>query len=130
MSFRGLLNHTVWPYREPGPELSRDRFGGVPLQPLPVGDQPTTYNAWPDQLWGGTLVDIGAGEQQGSTRRWLLVPELDVRERDVLAVIAGPEAPKLLRVLSVTYASRIRQEVHHLEVIVEVYNGVLEAVAS
>jgi hypothetical protein len=126
MSIRRLFNHIVRVYREPDPLTARDSFGSVPLAPEPVGSAPTLPNARPDQNWGGSLDDFGAGEQQGSIRRWFLSYALDVRERDVLSVIAGPESPKLLRVLSVAPMSN-RTSVHHLEANVEVWKGEVAA---
>jgi hypothetical protein len=125
MSFRSLLNHTVRVYREPVPAAdSRDAYGSVPLVPLPIGAAPASHNARPAQNWRGTQIDLGPGEQQAALNMWLLLPDVDARERDVLSVIEGPNVGLNLRILSVEKASDSTR-VHHLEVNVEVWEGEL-----
>lgn len=85
---------------------------------------PKGLNCRPNQDWSGALQDHGPGEQQGATRQWFLDAGFAVRERDVLSVESGPEAPVLLRVLSVTPCTD-PIEVHHFEVNVEVWHGSL-----
>ena len=119
-----LWNHVVRVYREPDPESARDEYGHVELAPLAVGSAPTLSNARPNQNWSGNLQDRGPGEQQNALRQWFVDKAVDVRERDVLAVTAGPEAGINLRVLSVSKpANRVAH--HHTEVNVEVWEGVL-----
>jgi hypothetical protein len=121
-----LWNHTARLYREPDAETSRDALGHVAAEPLPVGDAPVRANARPDQTWAGTLQDQGAGEQQGTLRRWFLDRSIPVAERDVLSVTSGPEAPLLLRVMSVTKPAA-PLATHHIEVNVVVWDGAVPA---
>ena len=129
MSYRGLLNHTVRVYREPSAEDSRDQFGSVALVPQPFGAAPSGYNARPAQNWRGTLINFGAGEEQGSANMWHLDRDMGARDRDVLHVIGArdtrsPNIGLKLRVMSVEPASD-SNSVHHLEVNVEVWDGEL-----
>jgi hypothetical protein len=119
MTIRRLFNHTVRVYRDPAPEDARDALGFVSQSPLPVDDS-GVRNARPDQGWSGTLQDHGPGEQQAGLRRWFLAASLDVRERDVLSVVEGPEAPLLLRVESVSKPANMTRH-HHTEVNVSVW---------
>jgi hypothetical protein len=120
MSIAHLVNHRVALYRE---AVTRDRFGGTVVtwveQAVPGG-----LNAWPDLSWSGVLQDSGPGEQQANKRRWLLT--FRARERDVLSVELGVEAPKLLRVLSEMPAAKPgSMTAHHYEYNVEVWQGEL-----
>lgn len=124
VSIQRLFNHVVRVYREPDAEASRDALGGVELRPLPTGPVPTEYNGRPHQAWQGTMQDKGPGEQQAAKRLWFLDPTMDVQERDVLSVIAGPEAGLLVRAMSVVPVST-RRTVHHLEVSTEPWVGEL-----
>lgn len=118
MSIERLWNHTVRICREVPP----DEWGHASGAVAPIGVAPTRPNARPDQDWSGTLQDSGAGEAQAGKRRWFLAANLDVRERDVLAVVAGPEAGVALRVLS-SVPVMSRRGLHHREVNVEVFTG-------
>ena len=122
MTITALFTHIVWVYREPDAEASRDSYGGVDLLPLPVGSPPSVNNARPDDGWAGGLDDFGPGEQQGAVRRWFLDKNLDVRERDVLYVIAGENAPMYVRVVSVNRTTAF-STLHHLEANCEVWPG-------
>jgi hypothetical protein len=120
--FRKLLNSRVVWYRE---TTARDQFGDVVVgwqeQSTPDG-----LNARPDQAWAGVLQDSGPGEQQTNKRRWFLDKRFEgVAERDVLAVVSGPDAPVLLRVEGVT-PQWDSVHLHHIEVNVEVWQGSLE----
>lgn len=92
-------------------------------------DAPAGRNCRPNQAWSGVLQDHGPGEQPGSLRQWFLLPTFDVRERDVLSVESGPEAPVLLWVHQVTRATN-PLSVHHLEVNVAVWKGSLTEEAT
>lgn len=123
MSIRRLFNHTVRVYREPDAQAARDSLGGVASRPQAVGPVPTGYNARPNQAWTGSQVDRGPGEQQAGRRLWFLDADLDVAERDVLQVLAGPEGDgQLLRVISAVPVST-RRSVHHWEVNTELWVG-------
>jgi hypothetical protein len=72
--------------------------------------------------------EIGAGEHRGGRVDWYLAKWLDVQERDVLNVVAGPNAPSKWRVVSTTIPSgRIAVGVggHHIEPVVEPWKGEL-----
>lgn len=118
MSLARLWNHAVRICREAGPDEWGHSSGAVE----PVGPEFSKLNARPDQNWSGTLQDGGAGEQQAGKRRWFVAKEVEVLERDVLEVIAGPEAGLALRVLSAVPVTTPRG-VHHREVNVEVFTG-------
>lgn len=120
MSINRLFDHRVRVWRD---TPTRDAYNDV-VQSLALLSTPASNNARPDQGWAGTLQDTGAGEQQGTKRRWYLDKSVDVAERDVLEVTAGPEAPATLRVVSVTKPTAPRV-VHHLEVNVEAWGGTL-----
>lgn len=120
MSIAELCDHRGIVYR-PRPDTddtTRDELGGVAalFDPLLA---PDGLNCRPNQNWSGTLQDHGPGEQQNAQRTWYLVPEFDVKERDVLEIVAGPNAGLTLRVMSVTPCTA-PIEVHHIEVNVEV----------
>lgn len=119
MSFDGLCDHRAVVYRSTkGVDDLQDVTDD--WQPLAA---PAGNNCRPNQAWGGSQQDRGPGEQQGSTRMWGLVAGFDVRENDILRLVAGPEAPKLLRVLSVDRPTGRTGVVHHLEVNAEVWYG-------
>lgn len=111
-------NHKVRVFKE---TEGTDDFGSTSV--LEPGAEPTTNNARPDQAWSGDQQEAG-GEVQGAKRRWFLKATTDVEERDILAVLSGPEAPKNLRVLSKVSAGNGRKT-HHIEVNVEEYTGEL-----
>jgi hypothetical protein len=113
-------NHAVRVYRGGEP----DEWGHVGTGVVPVGPPHVGMNARPDQNWAGTLQDGGAGEMQASKRRWFLSTGVEVAERDVLAVTAGPEAGQVLRVVSVVPVTNFTRH-HHTEVNVEAWDGVL-----
>ena len=121
MSLANLFDHRVTVHRA---TVARDAYGDT-VESWASSDAPSRNNARPDQAWSGTLQDQGAGEEQGAKRRWYLAKTLDVRERDVLVVTTGPEAPKQLRVVSVTKPTTGRGIVHHIEVNVESFAGSL-----
>lgn len=121
MSIRSLCDHRVIVYRA---TEGRDEFKDVTRAWAPL-EAPDGKNARPNQLWAGSQMDPGPGEVQGAMRGWFLVAEFDVQERDVLRVIAGPEAPALLMVESVTRPTD-SMNVHHLEVNVRTWTGSLE----
>jgi hypothetical protein len=113
-------NHTVRLYREG----VRDAWGHVSSSATAIGPAPMQFNARGDQNWSGALQDAGAGEEQVGKRRWFLDKSVPVLERDILAVIRGPEAGLVLRVVSVVpVADFIR--VNHTEVNVEIWDGAL-----
>lgn len=117
-----MWNHTVRVHKD---VEGTDDFGTT--QNWVAGDEPTGHNARPDQNWSGDQQNAG-GEMQGAKRRWFLKKTLDVAERDVIEVTAGPEAPALLRVVSVFPAGgRIT---HHLEANVETFTGTLPTVEN
>jgi hypothetical protein len=122
MTIARLFNHNAVVYRA---TTSRDPFGGTvetwAALSAPAG--PNGFNCRPDQNWSGALQDHGPGEQQGASRRWFMHRGFDVRERDVVSVEEGAEAPALLWVESVTKPTRRSPAVHHLEVNVEVWQG-------
>lgn len=120
MSVKALCDHRAIVYRA---FVVRDELQDTveiwEALPAPIG-----LNCRPNQNWSGTLQNPGPGEQQAAARQWFLVSGFDVEERDVLSVVEGPEAPKLLRVQSVTRPTA-SVAVHHLEVNVEVWHGSL-----
>lgn len=89
-------------------------------QPIAV---PAGLNAHADLAWSGLMQDRGPGEQQAAYRRWFLVLGFDVRERDVLEVVEGQEAGKLLKVHSVMKGTNYLGLLRHYEVNVEVWSG-------
>lgn len=124
MTISRLWNHTVHVHRRLPADEARGLLGSTDKTAYPVGDEPTEFNARPDQSWGGTLQDYGAGEQQGAMRRWFVDKDLEVLERDVLLVTAGDEAGARLSVESVMKAAD-RTTLHHIEVNVKVWQGIL-----
>lgn len=125
MSIASLCDHRAIVYRatELRDELQDAVASWSPLPP------PAGKNCRPNQAWSGSLEDRGPGQQQAATRTWYLVPSFDVRERDVLSIVDGPEAPLLVRVLSVNRPTA-PMDIHHLEVEVEVWNGSVTAPVS
>lgn len=113
------FDHTVRVYRA---TTTEDALGDEVEAWAAQGTVPKYRNARPDQTWAGTLQDRGPGEEQAGKRVWYLKAGLDVGERDVLNVTAGPESPVQLRVLSVTKPTA-PLAVHHLEANVEVFEG-------
>ena len=129
MSFLALCNHRGVIHRPPGPdEAPRDELQDVQetFTALPA---PPGLNCRPNQNWSGVLQDHGPGEQQAAHRQWFLVAEFDARERDVLEVTEGPEAPLLLRIVSVSKPAA-PLVTHHLEVNVEIWAGPLDREAA
>lgn len=120
MGIQHLCDHRAVVYRS---TPVRDELGGT-VDVWAALTAPDGLNCRPNQNWSGTQQDHGPGLQQGSARQWFLVAEFDVRELDVLSIESGPEAPKLLRVLSVAKPTA-PLELHHIEVNVEVWNGSL-----
>lgn len=110
------FNHKVRVYRETEGE---DAYGSTSV--LEPGAEPAADNGRPDQAWSGDQQEAG-GEMQGAKRRWFLHPATDVRERDVLSVTSGPEAPSTLRVVSAIPVGNGRTT-HHIEANVETYTG-------
>jgi hypothetical protein len=124
MSLAKLWNHKVRLYRKPGLLASRGTLGSTDKTPVAITGTPSAFNARPDQDWGGALADRGAGEMQGTKRRWFLDKSVDVRERDILSVTDGPEAGLLLEVESVVKPTNPRAH-HHTEVMVDAWTGSL-----
>lgn len=116
-----LFDHRVRVWRN---APTRDAYGDKTEAFAPLASAPASNNARPDQAWSGALQDQGAGEEQAAKRRWYLDRSVVVAERDVLQVVAGPESPATLRVVSVTKPTA-PQTVHHLEVNVEAWQGTL-----
>jgi hypothetical protein len=116
-----LMNHRAVLYREAS---TRDRFGDTVVT-WAVQAVPSGLNARPDQNWSGTLQDNGPGDQPAGMRRWFLLSGFGVRERDVLDVVEGAEAPKRLRVESVTKPTTTSPAVHHIEINVSDWQGEL-----
>lgn len=125
MSFESLLNHKVRIYRDPDLLASRDEMGAVSPDPEPVMAVPDSYNARPDQFWRGDQRDTGPGESQFRLRRWFLHKDVDVRDRDYLSVVAGPEAGRVWRVLRAAPMSARGPEIHHWECNCEEWVGTL-----
>jgi hypothetical protein len=127
VTFAALMDHRGIVYRA---TETRDELADAVLvwDALPV---PAGLNCRPNQNWSGTLQDRGPGEQQDALRQWFLVAGFDIQERDVLSVVDGPEAPVLLRILSVDHPTA-GIVLHHIEVNVEVWAGSVteEAVGS
>jgi hypothetical protein len=117
---RKFWNHRVRAYREG----AADEWGHVGPAMTAIGPEARGMNARPDQNWAGALQDAGAGEQQAGRRRWFLARGVEVAERDVLAVTAGPEAGQVLRVVSVVPVTTFVAH-SHTEVNVEAWDGVL-----
>jgi hypothetical protein len=118
VSIAHLVNHRVVLYRE---TAVRDQYGDT-VQSWAAQTVPAGLNAFADLGWSGVLQDSGPGEQQANKRRWFLT--FDARERDVLEVVGGVEAPMLLRIVSVMRAARpTKATAHHVEVNVEVWHG-------
>jgi hypothetical protein len=120
MSIAAHWNHTARLYRT---TQTRGGFGTTDTL-SPVGAAPSKPNARPDIAWSGDQQHAG-GEQQGAKRRWFVDRAIDVHERDVLAVMTGPEAPMTVRVVSVTKA--VGRTHSHTEVNVESWTGTLPA---
>ena len=120
MSFLTMLDHRAVIYRA---TPSRDRFGGI-LESWVALPSPKGKNARPNQTLAGNLTNPGPGEIQAANNQWFLHPDFDVRERDVLKVVSGPESPAHLRVVAVARPTNA-QAVHHLEVMVEPWVGPL-----
>jgi hypothetical protein len=85
---------------------------------------PAGLNCTMNRNWSGGLEMPGPGEQQGTYQQWFLLPGFTIRERDVLSITEGPNAPVLLKIHSVAAATR-PIELHHYEVIGEVWHGSL-----
>jgi hypothetical protein len=114
MSFEALCDHRAVVYRA---TTTRDGFGDT-VETFVALPAPPGNNARPNQLWSGTLQNPGPGEIQAMKRQWFLILDFDVKERDLLRVVAGPEAPDVLRIVSVTRPTA-GAVLHHLEVNVE-----------
>lgn len=120
VSIEALFNHRAIVYR--GTE-TRDELQDV-VTTWAALTAPNGLNCRPNQDWSGSLQDHGPGEQQGAMRQWFLHKDFDVRQRDVVSVVSGPESPVTLKVESVTPCTD-PLEVHHYEVNVSVWHGSL-----
>lgn len=121
MTIRRLFTHQAVVWRPAAVDRTALQDTVERWEPLPA---PAGRNARPDLAFFGRLQDFGPGEQQATFRRWFLARDFDVRERDVIQVTAGPQAPVLLRVLGVTAATGLRA-MHHWECNVDVWHGQL-----
>lgn len=124
MSIERLFNHSVRIFREPDLLSQRDEKGGVSPDPQPIMDEPDDFNARPDQRFHGTQRDSGPGEGQSRLQTWYLHKALDVRARDILLVVAGPETGRTLRVMAANPVSG-RRNLHHWEPTCEDWIGTL-----
>lgn len=118
---RPLCDHTATLYRE---SVTRDAAGDT-VRSWVARSGPSGKNCRPNDSWAGSLQDGGPGLIQGARRQWFLVAEMAPEERDILRVTAGPEAPLLLKVVSVSSPTDHRQRIHHHEVNVEAWSGSL-----
>lgn len=128
MSIERLFNHNAVVWRA---TVTRDSFGGTVETwsdlPAPVGTN--GHNCTPHQNWAGAQQDHGPGEQQSAKRVWYLHKDFDVTEFDVVEITAGPEAPLLLNVGSVSKPAALArpgQPVNQIEINVEVRSDELE----
>lgn len=93
MAIEDLFDSQVRIWR---PTEDRDGFR-APVDDYTPGPAPTRANACMEYP-GGQLSNEPAGEKDVSRRRWYLDRTLDVRERDVLEVVAGPRSGSRWRV--------------------------------
>lgn len=117
MSIERLFNSRALVYRaevEADGRPPRDEFGDNIDNLLPVA-VPAGKNCRPDQSWNGSLVNHGPGEEQANARRWFLDKGFDVKERDIMVIESGPDAPLRLRIIGVT-PQWDRNSLHHYEV--------------
>lgn len=120
-ALRRLWNHRAILYRS---IESRDEFGDTVAEWVPQ-DTPPGKNCRTDETWAGAQDDRGPGERQAGERLWFLDRRFgDVRDRDVLEIVEGPEAPMKIKVLSVNRPTNPR-EVHHFEINSEIFQGEL-----
>jgi hypothetical protein len=115
VSVDSLCDHRAVVYRA---TTAQGRAGDIIESWAPL-DAPAGLNARANLVWlAGHLENPGPGEVQAKRRQWFLLPSFDVRERDILRIVSGPEAPSVLRVLAVnrTTAGPV---FHHFEVEVD-----------
>jgi hypothetical protein len=93
MAIGGLFDSQVRIWR-PTETRGAYRAPDDDYDPVTTPTRPNACMEYP----GGTLVNEGAGEKDISRRRWYLDRSCDVRERDVLEVIAGPRVGSRWRV--------------------------------
>lgn len=103
------------------PTVAEDRFGaGKPRYAL-VATEPAIVNRST-----APLTDVGPGLSPQGRRRLYFQPEVDVRARDVLELVEGPDAPQTWEVDEPP--SRPRD--HHVQVDCTFWRGELPEVDS
>lgn len=87
-------------------------------------EAPTQNNLWTSPQ-SGRLDDPGPGETSMGAEgiRWHMRPEADVKKRDVVELVSGPEAPSFWRVQGASSPSRPNESRHHWRIVVEPYHG-------
>lgn len=123
MSLGGLFDHRAEVWRP----VERRGFGGHVKQTLEPVVVPTSgFNCAvvpPTGRTGGLRVDnIGPGETTRGRVDMYLARGTDVNERDVIRIVAGPEAVTTWRVEATS-----RPRGHHVEVVVEPWVGEIPA---
>lgn len=85
---------------------------------------PSLNNLWTSPQ-NARLRDPGGGETTDGVEaiRWYMTREADVTERDVVELVAGPEAPSYWLVQSASSPSRPNEGRHHWRIAVEPYHG-------
>lgn len=121
MSLRGLFNHRAEVWR---PVESRGFAAEVRETLEPVSRPKSGFNMAivpaAGRMRGLTTTDIGPGETSRGTVEVYLPKGMDVEDRDILNVVAGPEAPATYRVVAMC-----RPRGHHVEATVEPWVGEL-----
>jgi hypothetical protein len=118
MSIEGLFDHWAEVWR---PLEARGPAGEVSLDWDRV-HEPTRTNCAVVPL-KGSVENIGPGETVRGREEVYLGIWVDVQERDVVRLTAGPEAGRTFRAVGVT-----RPRGHHVEAMVEPIVGALEGV--
>lgn len=101
------------------PVTVQDRFGTERSEYVPVGTALAKVNRAT-----APLADVGPGLSAQGRRRLYFQPEVDVRIRDVLELIAGPDAPQRLE----ADEPPTRPRDHHCQVDCLLWRGELPAV--
>lgn len=116
-----MMNHRarVW-RRVQGVAAMREVVNGWEI----ATEAPTWNNLWTSPQ-SQRLTDNGPGEAPGAVEgiRWHMRKEADVRERDVVELVDGPEAPSYWLVQSASSPSRPNEGRHHWRITVEPYHG-------
>lgn len=125
MSITSLFDHRAECWRP----VERRGFGAQVKPGFEAVERPASgLNCAIDGLVGRSgevgVQDIGPGEARRGRTQAFLPAAFNVEERDILRLVAGPEAPSLWRVMGVA-----RPRGHHTEADVEPWAGEIPEVA-